>query len=202
MLAESREGLAYILGSGWLVATIVLPLFSNPLLVASSPVALSKLVRNVWRQGAWVYGLNGSVFAVGAIIGMLVFSRVRPARRGITCFALGCVAGVAMLAYALPVSPPLEPVLVGLVALVQGFALNSFNLIWLTTVQELVPGDKLGRVFALDSLGSLALIPVGYALAGVITDRFSPIWVLVIAGALEIITSLIGLSLRAVRELR
>jgi MFS family permease len=115
---------------------------------------------------------------------------------------MGGVAGIAQLAYALPISRPLEPVLVGGVALVLGFTLSSFNLIWLTTVQELVPRDKLGRVFALDQLGSLALIPVGYAVAGVISDRFSPIWVFVIAGALELITSLIGLSMRAVRELR
>ena len=38
--------------------------------------------------------------------------------------------------------------------------------------------------------------------AGVLSDRFSPIWVFVIAGALEVATSLIGLSIRAVRELR
>jgi MFS family permease len=164
VLAESRDGLTYILASGWLVSTIVLPLFANPLLVASESVALPKLVRDVWGQGAWLFGLSGSVFSVGAIIGMFVFSRVRPARRGVTCFVMGGVAGIAQLAYALPISRPLEPVLVGGVA--------------------------------------LALIPVGYAVAGVISDRFSPIWVFVIAGALELITSLIGLSMRAVRELR
>ncbi|MDE3231508.1 MAG: MFS transporter, partial [Chloroflexota bacterium] len=202
VLAESREGLTYILASGWLVATIVLPLFANPLLVASSPVALPKLVEDVWGQGAWLFGLFGSVFAAGSILGTLVFTRVRPARRGVACFAMGIIAGLAELAFALPVTRPQEPLLVGGVALVMGFTLSGFNLIWLTTVHELVPRDKLGRVFALDALGSLALIPVGYALAGVISDRYSPVWVFVISGALEIITSLIGLSLRAVRELR
>jgi MFS family permease len=37
---ESRDGLTYILGSGWLIATIVLPLFANPLLGGSESVAL------------------------------------------------------------------------------------------------------------------------------------------------------------------
>ncbi|HEU5346062.1 MAG TPA: MFS transporter [Ktedonobacterales bacterium] len=202
VLAESRDGLTYILGSGWLISTIVLPLFANPLLVASSPVALPKLIQAVWRQGAWLYGLDGSVFAVGSLLGLLVFSRVRPKRRGVACFVMGAIAGVAMLGFALPVTRPLEPALVAGVALVTGFTLNSFNLIWLTTVQELAPRDKLGRVFSIDALGSLALIPVGYAVAGVLSDQFSPIWVFVIAGALEITTSLIGLSIRAVRDLR
>ncbi len=202
VLAESRDGLTYILASGWLMATIVLPFFANPMLTASESVALPKLVKDVWGRGAWLFGLSGSIFAVGAIIGMLVYTRVRPTRRGVTCFIMGAIAGVAQLAYALPISRAMEPVIVGGVALVLGFTLSAFNLIWLTTVQELVPRDKLGRVFALDQLGSLALIPVGYAVAGVISDRYSPIWVFVIAGALEIITSVIGLSLRSVRELR
>jgi hypothetical protein len=159
-------------------------------------------VKDVWGQGAWLFGLSGSVFSVGAIIGLLIFTRVRPARRGVACFLMGGIAGFADLAYGLPITRPLEPLLVGGVALTLGITLNAFNLIWLTTVQELVPRDKLGRVFALDQLGSLALIPVDYAVAGVLSDRFSPIWVFVLAGALEIITSVIGLSMRAVRDLR
>lgn len=202
VLDDSRDGLSYILASGWLMATILLPLFANPLLIGADNVALPKLVRDVWQQGAWLYGLDGTVFGVGAIIGMLIFSRYRPARRGVACFTMGVVAGVALLAYALPIARAAQPLLVGGVGLITGFMLNSFNLIWLTTVQELVPSDKLGRVFALDSLGSLGLVPVGYAVAGVISDRFNPIWVFVITGVVEIVTSLIGLALPAVRRLR
>ena len=64
-----------------------------------------------------------------------------------------------------------------------------------------MPADKLGRVFSLDQLGSLGLVPIGLALAGVISDRTNPILVFVLAGAIKIGTSLIGLSLRGVREL-
>ncbi|HEY7976048.1 MAG TPA: MFS transporter, partial [Ktedonobacterales bacterium] len=164
VLTESREGLAYILASSWLVSTIVLPFFANPLLTASVSVALPTLIREVWKQGAWLFGLDAAVFSAGAIVGMAVFSRVKPKRRGVMCFSLGLVAGVALLAYAIPVTPRFQPALVCGVALIVGFTLSSFNLIWLTTVQELVPGEMLGRVFSLDQLGSLALIPVGYAI--------------------------------------
>ncbi len=115
---------------------------------------------------------------------------------------MSLISACSLLTMALPVGRVWQPVLICGVALVVGFMSNSFNLIWLTTVQELVPADKLGRVFSLDLLGSLALVPIGLALAGVISDRTNPILVFVLAGAIKIGTSLIGLSLRGVRELR
>ena len=201
VLAESREGLGYILGSSWLVATIVLPFLSNPLLSASITVALPTLIRQVWHQGAWLFGLYSAFSAVGAIVGMLIFSRVKPRRRGVACFTMSLISACALLTMALPVAPIWQPALVCGVALVVGFMSNSFNLIWLTTVQELVPADKLGRVFSLDQLGSLALVPIGLAIAGVISDHTNPLDVFVLAGAIKVGTSLIGLSLRGVREL-
>jgi MFS family permease len=202
VIAESREGMRYILGSSWLVATIVLPFISNPLLGAAFSVALPTLIRDVWRQGAWLYGLEATAAAIGAIVGMLIFSRVKPKRRGVACFAMSLISAVTLLAFALPIAPFWQPTLVCGVGVVVGFMSESFNLIWLTTVQELVPSDKLGRVFSLDQLGSLALVPIGYALAGAISDRTNPILVFVLAGAIKIGTSLVGLSLRGVRDLR
>jgi MFS family permease len=202
VLADSRDGLGYIAGSSWLVATIILPFLSNPLLGASFSVALPTLIRDVWRQGAWLFGLEATAAASGAIAGMLIFSRIKPTRRGVACFTMSLISAISLLAFALPVAPFWQPALVCGVGLVVGFMSESFNLIWLTTVQELVPADKLGRVFALDQLGSLALVPIGLALAGVISDRTNPILVFVLAGVIKIGTSLVGLSLRGVRALR
>jgi hypothetical protein len=115
---------------------------------------------------------------------------------------MSLISAVTLLTVALPVEPFWQPALLGVVAFVVGFMSNSFNLIWLTTVQELVTVDKLGRVFSLDLLGSLGPVPIGYALAGVISDRTNPTLVFVVAGAIEMGTSLVGFSLRGVRELR
>ena len=56
-------------------------------------------------------------------------------------------------------------------AIINGAALESFGLVWTHTLQDRIPANLLGRVSSIDSLGSFALLPVGYAVAGWATDR-------------------------------
>lgn len=82
-----------------------------------------------------------------------------------------------------------------------GFCFNIFGLIWTNTIQEMVPHDKLGRVWAIDSLGSWVLLPIGYALAGWGTDLLGAPTVFTIGGIGTILMTLIGLSQPAIRNL-
>jgi len=66
-------------------------------------------------------------------------------------------------------------------------------------LQELVPGELLGRVSSIDYLGSFALLPVGFALAGWATDRIGPAAVFVIGGALTTALALSALLHPAIR---
>jgi len=64
----------------------------------------------------------------------------------------------------------------------------------MTGVQRGVPGDVLGRVTALGSLGSVALLPAGFAIAGVLAPAIGiqpMLWV----GAIVIFLAT-GLALR------
>jgi hypothetical protein len=82
-----------------------------------------------------------------------------------------------------------------------GVGFNIFALVWTNTLQEMVPNDKLGRVYAFDSLGSWVLLPIGFALAGWATDRFGAPMVFIIGGCGTILMTLIGLVHPAVRNL-
>ena len=62
------------------------------------------------------------------------------------------------------------PVLVA-AAFVAGVGSEVFGVLWHTTMQQEIPADKLSRVYSYDALGSIALVPVGYALAGPIAAR-------------------------------
>lgn len=66
---------------------------------------------------------------------------------------------------------------------------------------ELVPNDMLRRVSSIDLLGSLGLLPTGYALAGVLTDQVGPAWVFVAGGAMNLTLYLIPLFMRQIRAL-
>jgi hypothetical protein len=86
-------------------------------------------------------------------------------------------------------------------SLLHGAGIGIFSVIWVTTLQELVPADKLGRVTSIDWFDSLVVTPLGFAAAGVLTDRMGPSWVFVAAGAMNLALTLFALSLRSIREM-
>nr|BBH95139.1 hypothetical protein KTA_33380 [Thermogemmatispora argillosa] len=74
--------------------------------------------------------------------------------------------------------------LVPLASILIGFGLTFFNTVYFTILQEQVPGDKLGRVISLDTIGSLGLAPLGQVLGGTLSDRVGAATVFLLFGTL------------------
>lgn len=83
-----------------------------------------------------------------------------------------------------------------------GFSIAFFNTTWYTILQEMIPGDKLGRVISLDMLGLFGLIPISEALGGVLTDRLGPAMVFLLGGSLTFCADLLPLLVHEVREMK
>jgi hypothetical protein len=60
----------------------------------------------------------------------------------------------------------------------------------------------LGRVSSVDLLGSLAFLPLGYVLAGWLSDHLGPASVFLLGGLGMVILDLIPLFLRDIRNLQ
>jgi MFS family permease len=58
-----------------------------------------------------------------------------------------------------------------LLAILWGVGIEAFQVVWDTSLQELVRPEALGRVSSLDHIGSLALLPVSFAVVGAVADR-------------------------------
>jgi DHA3 family tetracycline resistance protein-like MFS transporter len=82
-----------------------------------------------------------------------------------------------------------------------GASITVFGLIWINTLQELVPPELLGRVSSVDQLGSFALLPLGFALTGWATDLVGPSVVFVAGGLLTATIIGLGLLHPAIRRL-
>jgi hypothetical protein len=78
---------------------------------------------------------------------------------------------------------------------------SVFALIWTHTLQEMVPGNMLGRVYSIDAVGSFVLLPIGFALADWGTDLLGAPRVFLIGGIGIIVLVLLGLSHPAIRSL-
>lgn len=112
--------------------------------------------------GAAAWALVLSAEGVGAIVGGLVVLTVRP-RRPLVVATFGTLAFAAPLVL-LAVGAPFVVVAAG--AFADGVGLAVFGALWETTLQREVPPSVLSRVSAYDWLGSIGLVPVGFALAG------------------------------------
>ncbi len=106
------------------------------------------------------------------------------------------VATFGVLALALPVAllgPPAPAAPSPLAAFVMGFGIEIFAVCWDTTMQQQIPERMLSRVYAYDMLGSVALVPVGFAVAGPIADAIGTRATLYGAAALVVLATLPGL---------
>src|SRR5258708_5709691 len=122
-------------------------------------------------------------------------------RRGLWAYLAIMVTGIALVVFGLPLPRGIEPVVAYSANVFAGFGIGFFNVIWFTVLQELVPADKLGRVSSFDNLGSLCLLPVAYALGGVLNYRIGPAWVFIAGGLMNVVLTMIALSVREVRHL-
>jgi MFS family permease len=161
-------------------------------------VALPFLVDQQWQADVNILGLLYAVFPIGYVAASVWLGRLaRIRRRGLTAYVGAMAAGLGMLVIGLPL--PLPVIL--LAAAINGAGLEAFSLIWTNTLQELVPPDQLGRVSSIDSLGSFALLPIGYGLTGWAVGQFGAAAICVTGGAITMGVSLVSLLHPKVRGL-
>lgn len=221
VFADIREGVSYVTGSTWLWLTIALASLGN---VAFAPlqVSLPRLVHDTFHQGVWLLGAILTSVSIGSILATLVvgqFKRIR--HRGVVAYTSLIVSSVAVALIGVPLgalgvgaiglgalggiggvqSLSAEAVLALVSGAVLGAGLGVFEIIWATTMQELVPPDKLGRVSSVDWLGSLCLQPIGLAVVGALTDVIGPAWIFVAGGVFSLLLAIPGLLVPSIRKL-
>lgn len=195
---DIREGIRFVVTIPFLwISFLVFPVVTVAL---SGPygVSLPFLVEDKLAGDVNLLGLLYALFAAGFVLGGLWLGRqaiIR--RRGILMYTSGVVAGLGMLLLGLPL--PLVGLAFG--ALLTGVGLEIAGLVWMNILQEVVPGDKLGRVASIDMISSLALLPVGFAAAGWLTDTLGPEPVFILGGVVTMAATLLALAHPAIRRL-
>ncbi len=146
--------------------------------------------------GAWAAILAGQ--SAGLIAGGLLALRWRPGRPILvaTCFVFVSALPIAGLALELPVV-----LLVGTTAL-NGVAMEMFGVLWFTALYDHIAPEALARVASYDALGSLALSPLGYVLAGPVSEWIGIDRTLWLGAAFIIVPTALVLLVPEVRNLR
>ena len=196
-LADLTLGWREFTGRAWLWAIVIQFGFVNAVQQGSEGV-LGPAVSKDHYHGAAGWGLIAAAEAVGLLVGGLMMLRARP-QRMLLVATLGMVLTVPLL-FGLAIPLPLISVLV--LAFAAGLGIETFGVLWDTTMQQEIPQDRLSRVYSYDALGSFALIPLGLAVAGPLAEAFGTRATLIAAGLFSLGATLSVLVVREVRDLR
>lgn len=183
-VAEALAGLRAVRERFWIGAVILLAMSHLLILVGPLDVLLP-IIAEQELGGIDRFGALLAVFGAGAIVGALVCARIRPRLPGV--YAMVGVMPLGVLMFALAGPAPIW--VVGAVFFAAGAGEQIFSVLWTTGVQRDVPDALLGRVFSLDYLGSLGLLPLGLALAGPVSDLVGREALLIGSGSFAILTS-------------
>ncbi|NLT93797.1 MAG: MFS transporter [Actinobacteria bacterium] len=196
-LTELRGGWQEVRSRTWLWVMLLRACLVLFIVIAPFQV-LGPLGLREHGYGAAAWGWLQAVFAAGMIVGMLIAMRYRPRRPMVTVALTGSTAIAAPLAMAVFG----DPWVLGVVYGGRGISVGILVAVWNTTLQTKIPRESLGRVTAWDWMSSLALWPVGLAVAGPLAEAFGVVPMCWVSGILGIFASYWALLVKDVWRLR
>jgi predicted MFS family arabinose efflux permease len=188
LLADLRVGWHEVRSRQWV--WVVLVATSLALLLALAPyMTLGPTIAEDRYSSTGVFGALAVALGIGTLLGSLAALRLRPRHPIRFAMAWGALWPPVFVLFAL--GPPLALLLPLFVLM--GFGLSMFDVMWDTTLAERIPAHALSRVSAFDYMGSLALLPLGYVLAGPLGEAFGSVEVLVVGGVLATLANVAAL---------
>jgi MFS family permease len=194
---EMREGFREVRSRRWVWVTLAS--FCVALFTGLAPwFVLGPLVAREQYGHIGVYGLVSAVLGVGTIVGSLMGIGWRPRfpMRGAMLAILLWPGAAILYAGGITLAIVLPAMFIG------GAGIALFDVWWLTALAERIPADKLSRVSSYDWMVSLALLPLGYVLAGPLANVLGSVEVLLGGSALACVALALGLLPRETRMLK
>lgn len=196
VLREMATGWGEFWSRAWLWGIVIQFSLFNMAYVGAMSVLLPIVARRS-LGGPAAYGAIYAAAGVGAIVGGLVMLRRSPGRPLLVATG-GVLLSIPFFLLLALGAPLLSLLLSGFIG---GVGLETFGVLWSTTMQEQIPQEKLSRVSSYDAFGSFVFMPIGLAVAGplaVLLGLRPAIWV-----ALVVMTvpTLLVLLVRDVRTM-
>lgn len=191
-----REAGKFMLGDPWLWMTSLTFALVGAIAFASSAVALPVLIKSSLKIDIDYYSVCQSLVSVGALVASAWMGRRAGLhRRGLVAYAMVFGIGACILSAGLPIT------IYGIAGawLLRGAAVAVLGLIWVGTLQQLVPREMLARMASIDAFMSVSFMIVSFVSVGSLTEVVQAEAVLAGAGAILILASVLALSRKRIR---
>ncbi len=199
VLGDMKEGFQWIFKQKGLLVIMLMSLCIN-MVTTPTFTMLPLLITEFFKGGAielaWVQSANG----VGMILGGITLGVWGGFKSKInTAFSGLFVAGIGLLVFS---RTPADMLWIGVASMfVFGFMNSIANSSFFSVLQALIPHDMQGRVFTLIMSTSVAVSPIGLAIAGPVVELTGLRFWFVISGVVFMLGSLVGFTVPLVRTL-
>lgn len=196
MMHSIAEGLRSVRNDSALLPLMIIFAMLN--MCIAGPVAIGLAALAKFRFGsAAAFGTFLSCFSGGMLAGMVLGGMVKkPRKQGLQFIGLGVLCGLELIEIGAYQKFGAIAALLAVMGLGAGFV----NIQFTTWIQLRVDRAMLGRVMSVLMFAPIGLIPVSYAIAGVVA-QWSLAWLFVGGGAILVITSAAATGAKAAREL-
>jgi DHA3 family tetracycline resistance protein-like MFS transporter len=190
LLRDLRDGFTFMLGTPWLLWTLLFASMFVLVVIGPIEVLLPFIAQNRFADGARAYGFILAFFGVGGAIGALAVSSGRLPRRYLTVMmSMWGLGSLPLVVVGATSSFPLMAAATFVVGVTDGAGM----VIWGTLLQRRVPREMLGRVSSLDFFVSLAFMPVSFAIVGPLSKVVSMQTIFVVAGVAPAVLAAVAL---------
>ena len=129
---------------------------------------LGPLVADEKLGGPKPWSVILATWAIGSVVGVLFAAKVRPRYP----IRVAIIAQFPLFLWFFSLGNTTNIYMIAIFSFLVGIAFDFFYVLWVTTLQQHIPKESLSKVMSYDVLGSLALAPIGIAVAGPIAELY------------------------------
>jgi MFS family permease len=166
-IEDLREGLVTVWRTPWVAACIAMSTFQLMVVLASENVLLPVITRREFDTNN-IFAAAAVMFSIGGSISALIAMRIKVKHPGLVSVVIWGLLIFAPLVLAFPISGTV--IIIGY--FIAGISIGPWEAYWLTAIQREIPQELQGRVFSVDYMGSIGLMPLGMAMVGPVTHLF------------------------------
>ena len=196
-VTDLHEGLKTVWHTPWVAACIAMSSLQLMVVLASENVLLPVITRREFHTNT-VFAAAAAMFSIGGSVSALVAMRVRAKHPGLVAVLIWGFFALAPLVLAFPSSKAV--IIIGY--LIAGISIGPWEAYWTSAIQREIPQELQGRVFSVDYMGSVGLMPLGMALVGPVTRIFGERQFLLASVGFHLLVCALVLLVPGVKDLR
>jgi len=196
-MVELREGLRTVREIPWIGAVIAMASIQLMIVLAAENVLLPVITRREFGTNT-AFALSAAAFSIGGIVSAIISVKLKVKHEGRFSILVWILLVIAPLSLAFPISE----IFVIFAYLLAGFSVGPWEAFWSSAIQREVPRDLQGRVFSIDHMGSVGLMPLGMALVGPAVSLFGEKELLIGASVFHVVICGLVLFVPGVKDFK